>query len=78
MAPHHVVAGVGQTVQGGHRHDDLFGEGAGSSTADAELCAELADVLQPLQAAAAPTSAEHGITGDPGAQPRGIHPVSDL
>ena len=56
----HGVDGVGQGIQRPDRHGQLLGECSGPSAPDAALVTELADVLLPTPAAAAPATAEHG------------------
>ena len=68
-APSGVVDGVGQRVQRGGRDRELLGERAGPAAADARPRAGSRRRAGARQAAAAVPAAEHGVAGDPPAEP---------
>ena len=59
----------GQGVQRRGRHHQLLRERAGETASNAHLVTELADVLVTAQAAPAHSAAQHGVAGDPSAEP---------
>ena len=68
---------VGQWMQRCDRHCHLLGKRAGEATANADLVAVLADVLQPGKAAPAATAAEHGVAGRAATDPARVDVVAD-
>ena len=66
----------GQGVQRGDGHGELFGERTGAPAADAQLLPGFADMLVSAPAAAAGAAAEHGVAGDPAADPGRVNPLA--